>query len=210
MCFYRKHRANVSSRIGLSKHASMKKILLLVFALGLMFTANAQKRALLIIDIQDFYFNGPNALVNPDSAAQKAALLLNDFRSKGDLVVHVKHKSKSGGGIYYRVQPTDGEKVIEKEKVNSFVGTDLDSCLKANGIQDLVICGMMTHMCVEAAFRAAADLGYKCTLVEDACATRDLTFNGGTTLAKDVHRATLSTLTYYGKVVSLDEYLVKR
>ena len=130
----------------------MKKILLLVFAIGLMFTANAQKRALLIIDIQDFYFSGPNTLVNPDSAAQKAALLLIDFRSKGDLVVHVKHKSKSGGGIYYRVQPKDGEKVIEKEKVNSFAGTNLDSCLRASGIQELVICGMMTHMCVEAGF----------------------------------------------------------
>lgn len=185
----------------------MRRLILILLLVAATFAVSAQKRALLLIDIQDFYFSGPNALVNPDSAAQKAAVLLNSFRGKGELVIHVKHKAKEGERIYYRVTPLDGEKVITKERVNSFSDTDLNQYLKDNGITDLVICGMMTHMCVEGAYRAATDLGYRCTLVEDACATRDLMFGGVKIPSKMVHSSTLATLTFYGKVLSLKEFL---
>lgn len=173
------------------------------------FTVQAQKRALLIIDIQDFYFEGPNKLVNPEAAADKAALLLDEFRKRGELVVHVKHRAEKGEAINSRVAPKEGENVITKDKINSFRETGLNEYLKSNGITDLIICGMMTHMCVEGAFRAATDLGYSCTVVEDACATRDLTFGGVTIPAKEVHYSTLASLTYYGKIVTLSEFLKK-
>jgi nicotinamidase-related amidase len=66
---------------------------------------------------------------------------------------------------------------------------------------------MQTHMCLEAATRAAHDMGYICTVVEDACATRDLKFGEVTVKAKDVHYSTLSTLKSYGNVVNLKEFL---
>jgi len=79
--------------------------------------------------------------------------------------------------------------------------------LQAAGIERLVIVGMMTHMCVEAAIRAAADLGFEAILIHDACATRDLTFEDETITAKEVHLSTLSTLKAYATVMSTSEYL---
>lgn len=66
---------------------------------------------------------------------------------------------------------------------------------------------MQTHMCLEAATRAAHDFGYICTVVENACATRDLKFGEITVKAKDVHYSTLATLKSYAKVVNLREFL---
>jgi nicotinamidase-related amidase len=62
-------------------------------------------------------------------------------------------------------------------------------------------------MCVEAATRAAADLGYSCILVHDACATKDLKFGDKLIKASDVHFSTLSTLRSYAKVVAVEEFL---
>jgi len=71
-----------------------------------------------------------------------------------------------------------------------------------------VICGMMTHMCVEAATRAGSDYGFECLVIGDACATRDLEFNGHKVSAEDVHISTLSTISgSYAKVMDVEEFL---
>lgn len=165
--------------------------------------------ALLLIDIQYFYFPGGRlALHNPEKASINARQLLNKFRKDKRLVVHVRHNSKSGGEIHANVKPTPEEKVISKNHANSFRDTDLLDFLKKNHIQRLVICGMMTHMCVEAATRAAHDLGFECIVIEDACATRDLKFSDKIIKAEDVHFSTLSSLSgYYAKVVDLETFL---
>ncbi len=76
------------------------------------------------------------------------------------------------------------------------------------GVARVVICGMQTHMCAEAAARAAADLGFDVTVVHDACATRDLSFGGTTVPAAHVHAAALAALNgMYARVVSTDELL---
>jgi nicotinamidase-related amidase len=189
----------------------MRKFLLSFTAilLGLL-TASAQNghKALLIIDIQDFYFpGGKSALVEPEKAAAKAALLLADFREKHLLVIHVRHNSEPGGKINDIVKPLPSEKIVSKDAVNCFVGTDLLEFLKTNKTDTLVICGMQTHMCVEAATRAGSDYGFKCILVHDACATKDLKFGDRIIKAADVHYSTLSTLKNYALVESADEYL---
>jgi nicotinamidase-related amidase len=160
--------------------------------------------ALLVIDIQQFYFEGKGKLEGCIEASLQAKKLLEYYRSKRMLVVHVKHGDTSP--IHPNVSPIPGEKVIVKNEVNSFKGTDLQEFLLEHHIKRLVLCGMMTHMCLEAATRAAADLGYECTVIQDACATRNLVFGTDTVKARDVHISTLATLTYYGKVISLDEY----
>lgn len=193
------------------KNPDMKKILSLII---LLFTAafhtGAQDKsmALLLIDIQDFYFpGGRSELVEPEKAAKNAALLLAEFRTKGLPVIHVRHNSEPGGNINKYVEPMAGEKVISKNTVNCFVGTDLFEFLTKNQIKTLVICGMQTHMCVEAATRAAADSGFTCILIHDACATKDLKFDDKIIKAEDVHNSTLSTLRNYGKVVSTADFL---
>lgn len=189
----------------------MKNIILLlclVISSTLRLHAQDHKTALLLIDIQDFYFpGGKSALVEPEKAAINAARLLEYFRKEKMLVIHVRHNAEPGGKINDIVKPLPDEKIFSKSAVNCFVGTDLLSFLKTNKTDTLVICGMQTHMCVEAATRAASDLGFKCILVHDACATKDLTFGNKVIKAEDVHYATLATLKNYAKVESTGEFL---
>lgn len=190
----------------------MKKTLIII-ALILSFlniSAQTGTKALLIIDIQDFYFpGGKSALVEPEKAAANAALLLDNFRKEKSLVIFVRHNFEPGGKINNIVKPLPAEKIISKDAVNSFVGTDLLDFLKSNKTDTLVICGMQTHMCVEAVTRAASDYGFKCILIHDACAMKDLTFGEKTIKSEDVHYSTLSTLKNYAVVLSTNEYLKK-
>lgn len=192
----------------------MKKIISFIVLLSVtLFCSYGQKNntALLLIDIQNFYFpGGKMELVNPEKAALNAARVLAEFRKEGLTVVHVQHNSKPGIEINKIVEPLPGEKIILKNEVNSFAGTDLLDFLRSKNIDTLVICGMQTHMCVEGATRAAYDLGFKCILVHDACATRDLKFGEKVIKAEDVHYSTLSTLKSYATVESTDEFLKSR
>ncbi|MFC2152340.1 cysteine hydrolase family protein [Bacteroidota bacterium] len=151
--------------------------------------------ALIIIDIQNFYFpEGALPLYEPEKAAENAKKVLDFYRKNKMLVIHVKHNASSGAEIHDLVKPLDGEKVVSKDKANAFVGTDLLEFLKANNITNLTLCGMQTHMCLEAATRAASDYGFECIVIEDACTTRDLKHGDEIVKAKDVHYSTLSTL----------------
>lgn len=189
----------------------MKKLLFTIFAIFISVSTFAQKldsTALILIDIQDFYFPGGAAeLVEPEKAAKQASLVLKHFRENDGLVVHVKHKVNSGGDIYKSVVPIENEKVLTKTEVSCFNGTDLNIFLKEKNIKNVVLVGMQTHMCLEGGTRAAYDLGYKCTVIHDACATRDLKFGESTIKAADVHASTLATLKSYAKVVNFEEYL---
>ncbi len=165
--------------------------------------------ALLLIDIQDFYFSGGSSpLENPEKASLNAQKILKKFQEKGMLVVHIRHNAKSGAEIHKHVIPINKEKVISKDHVNGFKDTDLLKYLRAHKVKQLIICGMMTHMCVEAATRAAHDFGFDCILIGDACATRDLKYGDKIIKAADVHLSTLSSLDgYYAKVMNTEDYL---
>jgi len=174
--------------------------------------------ALIVIDIQNFYFpEGMVPLVDPEAAASQAAKLIAAFRAAGRPVIHVQHLPKdveapdpTGIQAQYRIHadvlPKPGETVIGKHHANSFRDTGLLAKLRNLGVKKLVVAGMQTHMCVEAAVRAAADFGFDVTVVEDACATRDLTFDGTTVPAAQVHAATLAAMrSSYANVVSTAE-----
>ncbi|MFH0756298.1 MAG: cysteine hydrolase family protein [Bacteroidota bacterium] len=170
---------------------------------------HGQQTALLLIDIQEFYFPGGRLqLENPEMAGMNAGLLLEQFRKDELPVYHVRHNFEPGGNIHQFVKPLAGEKVISKDQVNAFLDTDLLEALRADSVVQLVICGMQTHMCVEAAVRAAHDLGFSCLLVEDACATRALQYNEHIISAKSVHFSTIQTLQgTYARVVTTGEFL---
>ena len=190
----------------------MKRIILISYIfLSLSFSGSGQRSALLLVDIQDFYFPGGRMpLVEPEKAAQNAARLLDHFR-KGKLpVIHVRHNSEPGGNISKIVEPLPGEMIFSKDAVNCFANTGLLDSLRSNRIDTLVICGMQTHMCVEAATRAASDYGFKCILVHDGCTTRDLKYGDRLIKAEDVHYSTLVTLKNYATIVSASEYLNRK
>jgi nicotinamidase-related amidase len=171
--------------------------------------ASPPPTALLIIDIQDFYFpGGALPLIAPETASANAGKLLDQARAHGKAVIHVGHNAKAGRAFHADVAPREGEPVIMKDEVNAFLKTDLQAVLQGGGVTRLVVCGMQTHMCVEAAARAAADLGYEVLVAGDACATRDLKHGETIVPAAQVHAATLATLDRtYAKVVSLEAAL---
>jgi nicotinamidase-related amidase len=174
--------------------------------------------ALLVIDLQNDYFpGGAMELEGAEAAAAKAAAALAKFREQGRPIIHVRHVSVRPGSTFFLpgtpgaeihagVRPKPGEAVIEKNFPNSFRGTDLQKQLEGLGVKDLVVAGMMTHMCVDATVRHAADLGYKITLLADACATRAQKFAGETVPARQVHAAFLAALNgFYARVVDLHD-----
>lgn len=176
------------------------------------------KTALLLIDIQNDYFSSFSgakwALSGTEAAAENAALLLSVFREKNLPVIHVRHQfttpdapffapDTEGAQIHASVTPQAGETVVVKSEINSFKATELDAVLKQKGVERLVIVGAMSHMCIDAVVRAAADLGYECHLAHDACATLDLEFNGTHVPAHLVHAAFMAALEFgYSRVDS--------
>ena len=172
-------------------------------------TLMAQKTALLIVDIQEFYFPGGRMqLVNPELAGMNAGLLLDHFRKNDMPVYHVRHNFEPGGDIHPYVKPQEGEPVISKDQVNAFNGTSLLEMMQADSVDQLVICGMQTHMCLEAAVRAAHDLGFNCLVASDACATRALQYEEHIISAQNVHNSTLNTLQgTYARVLTTDSII---
>lgn len=168
-----------------------------------------QKTTLILIDIQDFYFpGGKSELIEPDKASKDAAAILEKFRTKEMLVVHIRHNFEPGGEIHENVKPLDGEQVFSKNEVNAFNGTQLKEFLDNHDIEQLVLVGMQTHMCLEGTTRAAYDLGYECIVIGDACATKDLKYNDSVISAKDVHNSTLKTLESYATVINTAAFLI--
>lgn len=176
------------------------------------------KTALLLIDIQnDYFLGGTMELVGSVEAVAAAARLLAAFRKQLWPVYHVQHIANRpnatfflpgtpGAEIYPGVAPLPGEPVITKHFPNSFRETDLLERLKADNVGSLLICGMMSHMCVDATVRAAFDLGFSCIVAYDACATRDLSFSGATVPAKQVHASFMAALAaVYAQVKGVDE-----
>jgi nicotinamidase-related amidase len=177
-------------------------------------------RALIVVDIQNDYFpGGAYPLAGPEEAAAQARLLLDAFRGSGETIVHMQHvwdapdaafmrPGTEGVEIHELVAPADGEMVLQKARPNSFRDTGLESFLRnrKRRVDTLVVCGMMTSMCVDATVRAAADLGFGTSVAHDACAAPNLTFGGREVAAADVHAAFLAALAGgYARVASAAE-----
>ncbi|MBA2874678.1 cysteine hydrolase family protein [Thermaerobacillus caldiproteolyticus] len=178
--------------------------------------------ALIIIDIQNDYFpNGKMELEGSVEASQRARQLLSFFREKSLPIFHIQHISTrsdatfflpntEGVQIHKNVEPFPNEVVIQKNYPNSFRDTKLLEQLRNKGINRLVICGMMTHMCIDATVRAAFDFGFECIVIHDACATKSLRFNEKTIPAEYVHNAILASLNgIYAKVISVEQFFAQ-
>lgn len=164
------------------------------------------KAGLVIVDIQNDYFEGgKNPLVGSKEAAKQAKKLLEYFRANELPVFFVQHISLSqdakffapdtiGAKIYDEIFPKEQEEVIVKHAPDSFYQTNLKECLEKEAVSQLVVCGMMTHMCIDTTVRAARNFGYEVTLIEDACATKDLVWNQNRVPAAVVQNAFLAAL----------------
>ena len=180
------------------------------------------KTALLLIDLQNDYFpGGKNPLEGSPEAVRQARRLLEAFRNHRLPLVHIQHVALSptasfflpdtpGVQIHPEVLPLGDETVFQKHHPNSFRDTPLLEHLRQRSIERLVICGMMTHMCVDATTRAANDFGFECQVAQDACATKTLSIAGQTVLAGQVHYAFLAALqAAYASVLPTSDILAE-
>jgi nicotinamidase-related amidase len=180
----------------------------------------AKQEMLVLIDIQNDYFpGGKMELCQMEEASANAYRILSHFRDQNLPLVHVQHLSTKAGASFFipetfgaeihsSVFPQNDEPIVQKNFPNSFRNTNLLELLKNKGIDELVICGAMTHMCVDTTTRSASDLGYPVTLIHDACATRDLTFNGQVVEVRKVQTAYMAAINgSFAKVMATDEYL---
>ena len=178
------------------------------------------KSALILIDIQNDYFPGGKwELHEIEASASNARRLLDQARAENQLIVHVRHEFAShdapfftpgseGAQIHESMQPMEDEPIVLKHHVNSFRDTSLKQLLDDNEITNVTIVGEMSHMCIDAATRAASDFGYSVTVVEDACSSRDLEHDGEIIAAPDVHKAYMSALGFaYADIVTTEAYL---
>jgi nicotinamidase-related amidase len=179
------------------------------------------KTTLVLIDIQNDYFPGGRMeLEGPAEAAAQAHHLLTFFRKQEWPTIHVQHISTRPGATFFlpetdgiefneSIKPAVSETKLVKHFPNSFRETNLQDLLKEKQTERLVLCGMMTHMCVDATMRAAADLGYPVLLAANACATRELTYGEMRVPALHVHNAFLAALKSYGHVMTSSEVVAK-
>lgn len=175
-------------------------------------------KALLLIDIQNDYFPGGKMELDRSTlAGTHAGKLLQVFRQKAQPVINIQHISTRPGATFFlpdtvgmqiheSVTPLATEPVFQKNYPNSFRETPLLEHLRNYNISQLVIAGMMTHMCVDTTVRAATDLGFQCIVAHDACAAKALSFNGTAVPAEYVQTAFLAALNgLFAEVLSVEE-----
>lgn len=165
-------------------------------------TAEIAKSVLIFLCFQNEFLDGPLWSPQAEKAVRNAASLLMAARHLQSRLIHVAHRGDPGqfldrkthrGQFMSDMTPWPWETVIEKVRPNGFSGTDLARRVGQPGTP-LILTGFMTHNCVSSTARAALDLGYPVTVVDDACAARDLPARDGVISASDLHRAEIAGL----------------
>lgn len=177
------------------------------------------RKALIIIDVQNDYFkDGRFPLIQPELALDNILKLEKYFKENNQLIVYVQHVDFSKDAAFFEHDTpgveireefdiNDDSVIVQKQTPNSFFNTNLQDILDQHHIEEMVISGMMTHLCVDSTTRTSKELGYSTTLVKDATATRDLEYDDSTVKAQDVQHAFISALANFSTVVSTEEYL---
>lgn len=169
--------------------------------------------ALIPIDVQAAF----DLSVSSNPAMEANGLrLLEAWRATGWPLIHVRHDSVEPGSPFATgtpgnamrpgYAPQGNEPLVAKSVNAAFIGTDLGLRLRRLGIEQVVLFGMTTDMCVSTTARVAANLGYRTVVVGDATACFDLMdMEGRAVPAVDLHRAHLATLhAEFATVVNTD------
>jgi nicotinamidase-related amidase len=145
------------------------------------------------------FVSGPNETLmwtwSPECAPPTCSCWPGVMRSYGDL-----DGEREGPDIVDEIYPDAGDLIVEKYGYNAFHHTRLADALRANGVNDLVVTGTVTQICVEDTVHGAFHEGYRTVVVSDAVSSYD----------EDLHRATLRNIELkYGRVLSAEEVLAE-
>lgn len=167
--------------------------------------AKLSDSVLIIVDAQKEYTEGILPLADINKSTKALSTFLNKLRNMNIPIIHVIQIGMPGGKIMDStgkmveiiddVKPVEGEYIVEKKLPSSFKGTILQEILEKLGKKDLIVAGYMTHMCLNSTVRDAAELGYRCTVVEELTTTRDLPYKNTVIpadIVKKVHLAALA------------------
>lgn len=175
--------------------------------------------ALVMIDCQRTYTTGVMRLEGVEAALDEATALLEAARSANTPVIHIQHDSGEGtpydvrtdiGQIVEQVAPHGDEPVITKSFPNAFVQTSLENVLRGTGRENVILAGFMTHMCVNSTARGAFNLGFGCTVVASATATRNLPVGDRVVDAAQIQAASLAAIGDLFAVVAPDAASIHR
>ena len=150
--------------------------------------SDTNSRVLLVIDLQNDYFPGGKfPLWNTDSTLNNVTTAIQEAQRAGDLVVLIQHVADPAMGIApFFNEGTDGADlhprirelapdapVVVKAYADGFVETRLQNLLAEHGIQELLVCGMMTQNCVTHTAISPSAEQYKVSILADCCTTVD-------------------------------------
>ena len=137
-----------------------------------------------------------------------AFVAVHIFHVEEDPEASFLRAGSTGVEIHELVAPLPGETTIQKSEPNSFLGTTLLEHLRGLGINELVITGMMSSMCVDSTTRAAAELGFTNIVIHDACAAPDLTLGETVVPGATVHAAFMAAFEgSFAHVVGVEDFL---
>ncbi|WP_107771217.1 isochorismatase family protein [Nocardioides sediminis] len=176
-------------------------------------TDGAVAHALVVVDVQRAFVNGPQAVPAATPLLTAVEQQLDRARAAGCLVVHLQNHGDPGApdqpgtdGWCLAHQTAPGETVIGKTDDDGFEGTDLEELLTAAGARTLSICGLMSEMCVAATARGALRHGFSVVLARDAHATQPVPDQGPRAPAVPAHLvARVAEWSLGDEVVVVDE-----
>ncbi|MEN3372440.1 cysteine hydrolase family protein [Dechloromonas sp. ZS-1] len=144
------------------------------------------QRALIVIDIQNDYFpDGKFPLWQPEPVLARIEQAIAQARRQGVAVIFVQHVADASKGpapffnpgtpgvaLHARLlQAAPDAPIVIKRFADSFLGTDLEAQLAARGIEELLVCGMMTQNCVTHTAISKSAEKYRVSVLSDCCTT---------------------------------------
>jgi nicotinamidase-related amidase len=168
----------------------------------------APRRALIVIDAQQEYFDGLLPIQFPSREDSMAGIraVIDAAQQTDTPVVLVQHELPAGAPVFasgsstWQNHPTvaayegSATKRISKQFSSIFADTDLDAWLRGQNIDTITLVGYMTNNCVIASAAAAEPLGFSVEVLSDATGAIDLANDAGTAPARQVHETLMALL----------------
>jgi nicotinamidase-related amidase len=178
-----------------------------------------QKRALLVIDVQNEYFTGKLPITYPAGSLANVLRAMDAARARGVAVVAIQHASPQADAAVFRkgskewelhaeVAARPNDLLLHKSLPGSFTGTELEKWLRERGVGTVVIAGYMTQMCCDTTARQAMHLGFGVEFLADGTGTLAIKNEAGTVSGEELHRAILVTQQMrFSRVMKTDEWI---